>query len=116
MKALDKDRTRRYGAASDLAADLRRHLDHLPVLAGPPSQIIASRSLSAAIRRASRSLGLVVLLAFLAGAMTVQAKRIARERDLKKPSQRKRRPPRKYQISWWAYSRSLIQVRRAAPR
>jgi len=26
MKALEKDRTRRYGSASDLAADLRRHL------------------------------------------------------------------------------------------
>ena len=37
MKALEKDRTRRYGSASDLAADVRRHLDDQPVLAGPPT-------------------------------------------------------------------------------
>lgn len=37
MKALEKDRTRRYETASALAADLQRHLDHEPVEACPPS-------------------------------------------------------------------------------
>jgi serine/threonine protein kinase len=37
MKALDKDRNRRYETANGLAADLRRHLNHEPVEAGPPS-------------------------------------------------------------------------------
>jgi hypothetical protein len=37
MKALEKDRARRYGFVSDLAADLVRHLEHRPVSAGPPS-------------------------------------------------------------------------------
>ena len=37
MKALEKDRSRRYGAPSDLAADIRRHLNHEPVLARPAS-------------------------------------------------------------------------------
>jgi serine/threonine protein kinase len=37
MKALDKDRTRRYGAPSELAADLRRYLGNEPVVARPPS-------------------------------------------------------------------------------
>jgi non-specific serine/threonine protein kinase/serine/threonine-protein kinase len=37
MKALDKDRTRRYASASELAADLQRHLANEPVSAGPPS-------------------------------------------------------------------------------
>ena len=36
MRALEKQRTRRYPSASEFAADLRRHLDHEPVLAGPP--------------------------------------------------------------------------------
>jgi non-specific serine/threonine protein kinase/serine/threonine-protein kinase len=37
MKALDRDRTRRYGAPTELAADLRRYLNNEPVLARPPS-------------------------------------------------------------------------------
>jgi len=37
MKSLEKDRARRYGSTSELAADLERHLKHQPVLAGPPS-------------------------------------------------------------------------------
>src|SRR5947207_5342275 len=37
MKALEKDRRRRYETASDFAADIRRHLDDEPVQAGPPS-------------------------------------------------------------------------------
>ncbi len=36
MKCLQKDRTRRYSAATDLAADLHRHLANEPVVAGPP--------------------------------------------------------------------------------
>jgi len=37
LKAMDKDRTRRYAAASELAADLRRYERHEPVAARPPS-------------------------------------------------------------------------------
>jgi serine/threonine protein kinase len=37
MKAVEKDRTRRYEAASELAADIERHLGDVPVSAGPPS-------------------------------------------------------------------------------
>ncbi|HET6247733.1 MAG TPA: WD40 repeat domain-containing serine/threonine protein kinase, partial [Tepidisphaeraceae bacterium] len=37
MKALEKDRHRRYGSVSDLAADLQRHLAGDPVLAAPPT-------------------------------------------------------------------------------
>jgi non-specific serine/threonine protein kinase/serine/threonine-protein kinase len=36
LRALEKDRTRRYQTASELAADVERHLRHEPVLAGPP--------------------------------------------------------------------------------
>jgi serine/threonine protein kinase/tetratricopeptide (TPR) repeat protein len=37
MKALEKDRNRRYSSVSEFAADVRRHLNNEPVLAGPPS-------------------------------------------------------------------------------
>ena len=37
MRCLEKDRTRRYQSASDLAADVERHLADEPVVAGPPS-------------------------------------------------------------------------------
>jgi hypothetical protein len=37
MRALEKDRSRRYASANELAEDIRRHLGDLPVVAGPPS-------------------------------------------------------------------------------
>lgn len=37
LKALEKDRTRRYATANDLAQDIRRYLDNEPVLARSPS-------------------------------------------------------------------------------
>ena len=36
MRALDKDRARRYGSPAELAADIQRHLHDEPVLASPP--------------------------------------------------------------------------------
>ena len=43
MKCLEKDRTRRYSSASELAADIARHLRHEPVLASPPRRIYRVR-------------------------------------------------------------------------
>ncbi|HUY90123.1 MAG TPA: serine/threonine-protein kinase [Pirellulales bacterium] len=37
MKALEKDRRRRYETAADLARDVRRYLEQQPVIARPPS-------------------------------------------------------------------------------
>ena len=37
MRALEKDRNRRYASSSELSADIKRHLNHEAVLAGPPS-------------------------------------------------------------------------------
>jgi serine/threonine protein kinase len=37
MRALEKDRAKRYGSAGELAADIERHLNDEPVLASPPS-------------------------------------------------------------------------------
>jgi serine/threonine protein kinase/Flp pilus assembly protein TadD len=45
LKAMEKDRMRRYQTAHALAEDIQRHLDHEPVLAGPPSKIYHLRKL-----------------------------------------------------------------------
>jgi non-specific serine/threonine protein kinase/serine/threonine-protein kinase len=37
MRALEKERSRRYSSPNELAAEVRRHLDDEPVLATPPS-------------------------------------------------------------------------------
>jgi serine/threonine protein kinase/Tfp pilus assembly protein PilF len=37
MKTIEKDRTRRYETANELAMDIKRHLSDEPVSAGPPS-------------------------------------------------------------------------------
>ena len=42
-KALEKDKTRRYQSAADLAADLRRHLAHEPIAARPASTLYQLR-------------------------------------------------------------------------
>ncbi len=43
MKTLEKECSRRYTSASNLAQDLQRHLHHQPVLAGPPSVVYRLR-------------------------------------------------------------------------
>ena len=43
MKAMEKDRTRRYQTASDLARDVERHLQDEPVVAGPPGVVYKLR-------------------------------------------------------------------------
>jgi len=43
LKAMEKNRDRRYGSAGELASDIQRHLNHEAVLAGPPSTIYRIR-------------------------------------------------------------------------
>jgi non-specific serine/threonine protein kinase/serine/threonine-protein kinase len=82
MKALEKDRTRRYGAAAELAADVGRYLDNRPVAAGPPS---AAYRAGKFIRRhrlgVSAAATVVTLLVVFAITVGIQARRIAAERD-----------------------------------
>ena len=46
MKALEKDRTRRYESAGGMARDIQRHLDGDPVEAGPPSALYRVKTLA----------------------------------------------------------------------
>lgn len=43
MKAMEKLPSRRYDSASELAADIQRHLSHEPVLAGPPGIVYRAK-------------------------------------------------------------------------
>jgi tetratricopeptide (TPR) repeat protein len=43
MKAMEKDRTRRYQSASEFSADIERYLTGQPVMAGPPSVLYRFR-------------------------------------------------------------------------
>ena len=61
MKALEKDRTRRYGTANGFAADVLRHLAYEPVLAAPPSRVYRLRKFVRKHRGAVVAASLVVL-------------------------------------------------------
>jgi serine/threonine protein kinase/tetratricopeptide (TPR) repeat protein len=82
MKAMEKDRTRRYGSPHELASDIERHLNHQPVLASPPS---VSYRAGKFVRRHRFGVGVaavaVLLLVGFAVVMAMQAGRIASERD-----------------------------------
>ena len=68
MKALEKDRERRYASARELAQDIERHLNHEPVLAGPPT--LGYRATKFVRRhRLAVTMVTVVLAALLGGAM-----------------------------------------------
>ncbi len=66
MKALEKDRTRRYETANGLGADILRHLASEPVLAAPPSRSYRLRKFTRK-NRAGVIAASLVLLALLAG-------------------------------------------------
>ncbi|HEX6811537.1 MAG TPA: serine/threonine-protein kinase, partial [Planctomycetota bacterium] len=68
VKALEKDRNRRYESATALAADLQRFLDHEPLLAGPPSAGYRLRKLMRRHRGQCLAAG-AVLLALTGGGM-----------------------------------------------
>ncbi len=61
MRCLEKDRIRRYETATALAADVRRHLNHEPVLAGPPSAAYRVRKFVRRNRGPVLAAGLVTL-------------------------------------------------------
>ena len=66
MKALEKDRTRRYETASGLAADVRRYLNDEPVEACPPSAAYRFRKFARRNKRALASVTLLGMILFVA--------------------------------------------------
>ncbi|HET9317356.1 MAG TPA: serine/threonine-protein kinase [Vicinamibacteria bacterium] len=68
MKALEKDRARRYVSPHEMADDVRRHLANQPVLAGPPSRSYRLRKLVRR-HRGSMAAATLALVALLTGAV-----------------------------------------------
>ncbi len=82
MKALEKERSRRYGAPSELAADIGRCLANEPIVARPAStsyrigKYVQRHRLGVAVVA-----GMAVLLAAFAVVEALQLRRTTRERD-----------------------------------
>ena len=66
MKAMEKDRDRRYGTAEALAADILRYLSVEPVTAGPPTRLYRLRKFARRNRRVLATV-IVVFAALAAG-------------------------------------------------
>lgn len=84
MKTLEKDRNRRYESVSEFVADIKRHLNHEPVLAGRPSKLYRVRKF---VRRrrvlvgAATAVAAAITIGFVGStAMYLRAER-ARERE-----------------------------------
>jgi eukaryotic-like serine/threonine-protein kinase len=82
MKAVEKDRSRRYGTPTDLAADISRYLKNEPITARPASVSYRTQKY---IRRHKYSVSgatvVVALLVSFAVIQNIQLHRIKRERD-----------------------------------
>ena len=72
VKALEKDRNRRYESANALAADLQRFLDHEPLEAGPPSAAYRLQKLVRRHRGKFAAAGFVLLALVGGGVATYQ--------------------------------------------
>jgi non-specific serine/threonine protein kinase/serine/threonine-protein kinase len=82
MKALERDRARRYGTPSELATDIGHYLRHEPVTARPAS---AAYQVGKYVRRhrfgVAVAATMVALLAGFAVMQAIQLRRTTRERD-----------------------------------
>ncbi len=82
LKALEKDRERRYGTPSALGTDLERYLENRPVEARPASTVYRLRKY---VRRHAVGVGVAsgaaVLLIAFAVMQTTELRRTTRERD-----------------------------------
>jgi eukaryotic-like serine/threonine-protein kinase len=79
MKALEKDRARRYETANGLAADIQRHLNNEPVVACPPSKLYR---LGKTVRRNRLAFTTTVsVIAALTVGLGISTWRFVKERD-----------------------------------
>ena len=78
MKALEKDRERRYASPSILADEIQRYLSDMPVDAGPPSRVYVTRKF---LTRNRLGITTAAIVFFSMGSATVLSLRSASEAD-----------------------------------
>jgi tetratricopeptide (TPR) repeat protein len=88
MKALEKDRARRYETANGLALDVKRFLDHEAVLARPPSKLYKLRKVVQRNKLLFFGIGIITALLFasliVVTASLAKQRKAAREAELEK--------------------------------
>jgi serine/threonine protein kinase len=88
LKALEKERSRRYASASEFAADIRRYLNNEPVLAVPPSLAYRARKFSRRHRAGLMMLSAFVLVLVVAAAISIWQGIVARRQRRHRSSDR----------------------------
>ena len=82
LKALEKDRSRRYGSPSDFAADIERYLRNEAVLAVPPSATYRARKFARRHRATLATTCAFALVLLMATGVSIwQSVRATRQRD-----------------------------------
>lgn len=71
LKAMEKDRARRYDSPAALAADLQRFLDHEPLAAGPPTALYRLQKLARRYRPQLAAAAAVVVASVAFGAVAL---------------------------------------------
>jgi serine/threonine protein kinase len=74
LKAMRKERDRRYGTPSEMAADIRNYLNDLPLMAGPESRAYRARKF---VSKHRVGVGVAVFAAAVLGVATVVSVRFA---------------------------------------
>jgi len=82
MKALEKDRTRRYETANGLALDVKRYLANEPVSARPPSRLYKLQKLALRNKLLFAGLGVIALL--LVTSLIIVSASFAKERQARR--------------------------------
>ena len=89
MKAMEKDRARRYETASGLALDVKRFLDHEAVLARPPSKLYRFRK--SVQRNKFLFFGIGAIAMFLIVSLIVVSAALAKERQTRREAEADKR-------------------------
>ena len=84
MKALEKDRARRYETANGLARDVQRYLANEPIAARPPSKLYKLQK--AVLRNKLLFVGIGILALLLVASLIVVSAFLARERQARRDS------------------------------